>query len=504
MRGAFGQSAVVAEDRRQVTEPHLFIIYGGTGDLASRKLLPSMYQVMVDSSVADQSVLVGVSSQDLDDDGYRSFARESLQKAGINDGDQWCDERVYFQQIQRGEDTLGILADKIAAIETEHRLPGNRIFYLALPPAAFPEVITALSKSGLNQSPGWTRIVIEKPFGRDLTSAQALNSLIHRNFDESQIYRIDHYLGKETVRNLLAFRFANMLFESSWDRDRVDAIEITVAESIGIEKRSAYYDGAGIIRDMVQNHLTQLLALVAMEAPHSFDAEAIRNGKVQLLNAIRPIDLREVTLGQYGPGDLDGAKMVGYRDEDQVPDESTTPTYISLKIEIDNWRWQGVPFYLRTGKRMPAKSSQVVIRFRPPPICLFHGKKDMCEDHQNIIKLILQPNEGFEVHFDVKSPGESLQLVEKQLRFMYADDFDHLPDAYQTLISDIIQGDQTLFVRADEVEASWRLYDPVVDAATNGHKLHSYAAGTWGPSGRHTPIQWAAGPIRAETTRSPR
>ena len=346
-------------------------------------------------------------------------------------------------------------------------------------------------------------MVIEKPFGRDLASAKALNNLVHRHFDESQIYRIDHYLGKETVRNLLAFRFANMLFESSWDRDRVDAIEITVAESLGIGKRSAYYDGAGVIRDMLQNHLTQLLALVAMEAPHSFEAEAIRDSKVQLLNSIRHIDLTELTIGQYGSGYVDGEPVPAYRDEDDVPDDSTTATYISLRIDIDNWRWQGVPFYLRTGKRMPAKSSQIAIRFRPPPICLFHGRRDQCEEHQNVIKLILQPNEGFEVHFDVKSPGEALHLVEKKLRFMYADEFDDLPDAYQTLLFDIIQGDQTLFVRADEVEASWRLYDPVITAATNGHPLEIYESGTWGPAGRHTPIQWAAGPIRGEVRTSP-
>lgn len=486
-----------------MTEPHLFVIYGGTGDLTSRKLLPSMYQIMAESGIADKSVLLGISSKDMDDAGYRDFARKSLGNAGIDDIDPWCDERVYFQQVPRGEQSLGSLADKIAAIETKHRLPGNRVFYLALPPAASPDVITGLSKAGLSQSPGWTRVVIEKPFGRDLASAVALNDLVHRHFDESQIYRIDHYLGKETVRNLLAFRFANMLFESSWDRDRVDAIEITVAESLGIGSRSAYYDSAGVIRDMLQNHLTQLLALVAMEAPHSFEAEAIRDAKVQLLNAVRSIDLEELTLGQYGPGEADGVPVPGYRDEDQVPDDSTTPTYVSLRIDIDNWRWQGVPFYLRTGKRMPNKSSQIVIRFRPPPICLFHGKRDQCEEHQNIIKLILQPNEGFEVLFDVKSPGEALHLVEKQLRFTYADEFDRLPDAYQTLLFDIIQGDQTLFVRADEVEASWRLYDPLLTAAASDHPLDIYPAGTWGPSGRHTPIQWAEGPIRAEVRTSP-
>ncbi|MDJ0953664.1 MAG: glucose-6-phosphate dehydrogenase [Acidimicrobiia bacterium] len=486
-----------------MTEPHLFVIYGGTGDLTGRKLLPSMYQIMVDSGIAEQSVLLGIGSRELDDIGYRDYARKSLSEAGIDDVDPWCDERVYYQRVPRGEQSLGALADKIAAIETAHHLPGNRVFYLALPPTAVPTVITGLSKAGLSQSPGWTRVVVEKPFGHDLASAQELNRLIHRHFDESQIYRIDHYLGKETVRNLLAFRFANMLFESSWDRDRVDAIEITVAESLGIGSRSTYYDGAGVIRDMMQNHLTQLLALVAMEAPHSFEPEAIRDAKVQLLNAVRHIDLEELTLGQYGSGHINGGSVPGYRNEPDVPADSITPTYVSLRVDIDNWRWQGVPFYLRTGKRMPDKSSQIVVRFRPPPICLFHGKRDQCEEHQNTIKLILQPNEGFEVNFDVKSPGETLHLVEKKLRFMYADEFDRLPDAYQTLLFDIIQGDQTLFVRSDEVEASWRLYDPVIAAADNGHPLDIYPAGTWGPPGRHTPIQAAGRPIRGEVRTSP-
>jgi glucose-6-phosphate 1-dehydrogenase len=444
-----------------------------------------------------------VGSSDLGDAGYRDFVKQSLRDAGIDNVDAWCEDSVYFQRANRADPSLGKLADKIAAIETKHRLPGNRVFYLALPPVAFPTVINAISKTGLNQSPGWTRLVIEKPFGHDLKSAQELNALVHRHFDERQIYRIDHYLGKETVRNLLAFRFANMLFETSWNRDRIDAVEITVAEFLGIGGRASYYDSAGVIRDMLQNHLTQLLALVAMEAPHSFDAEPIRDEKVQLLDAVRTIDLDEMTLGQYSAGSPNGEMVPGYREEERVPDDSQTPTYVSLKIEIDNWRWQGVPFYLRTGKRMPAKSSQIVIRFRPPPICLFHGKKDQCAEHQNVIKLILQPNEGFDLHFDVKSPGEALNLVEKRLRFTYADEFDELPDAYQTLILDIIQGDQTLFVRADEVEASWRLYDPVIEAAMNGHRLHSYAAGTWGPPGRHTPIQMAAGPIREEITTSP-
>ncbi|MDJ0923704.1 MAG: glucose-6-phosphate dehydrogenase [Acidimicrobiia bacterium] len=485
-------------------EPHVFVIFGGTGDLARRKLLPAMYRNLVASGMSEQSVVLGLSSADIDDADYRVMAREALVEAGLDGAAPWCDDRVYFQQLTRDEPDLQRLRAKLAAIEQKHVLPGNRIFYLALPPGAFPKVISNLSAAGLNAGPGWTRLVIEKPFGRDLESAKRLNDLVHQQFNEDQVYRIDHYLGKETVRNLLAFRFANLLFETSWNRDRIDAVEITVAETLGIGTRAAYYDNAGVVRDMVQNHLAQLLALVAMEAPHSFDADAIRDEKVQLLKSIRSIDLEELTLGQYERGEVESVTVPGYREEDAVPVDSTTPTYISFRIDIDNWRWQGVPFYVRTGKRLPEKNSHVAVRFRPPPTCLFHGELDECETHQNVIKLILQPNEGFELHFDVKSPGESLRLVGEQLRFMYADRFDSIPDAYQTLILDIMNGDQTLFVRADEVEESWRLFDPVVTAAASGHPLLTYPAGTWGPEGRHTPIEWASGPIRGEVTRSPR
>ena len=326
-----------------MAEPHLFVIYGGTGDLARRKLFPSMYRMLAETGVAGKSAVLGIASAPLSDNEYRGLARESLAAAGITDATAWCDDRVYYQQVERGALSLDPLVQRIAQIETDHELPGNRVIYLALPPVAFTGVIGDLSKAGLNQSAGWTRLVIEKPFGRDLESAEELNQLVHQHFDEHQVYRIDHYLGKETVRNLLAFRFANLLFETSWNRDRIDAVEITVAETLGIGTRAAYYDNAGVVRDMMQNHLTQLLALVAMEAPHSFEADAIRDEKVQLLKSIRQIDLEEVTFGQYGAGTAaDGEPFVYTHWETYYAEEGGLPNDHIFALTADGDRlWVG-------------------------------------------------------------------------------------------------------------------------------------------------------------------
>lgn len=462
-----------------MAERHLFIVYGGTGDLTRRKLLPSLYRVMTENGVGDESVLLGVSTTEMTDVEYRAFAREALSEHGVVDHETWCDDHVYYTTVGRDPGDLAGVRKKIAEIEAGEKLPGNRIFYLALPPVAFPTIIEALGDAGLSKSSGWTRLVIEKPFGHDLESALSLNRLVHRYFDESQIYRIDHYLGKETVQNLLAFRFANPLFELSWNRDRIESIQITVAESLGIGERADYYDRAGVLRDMVQNHLTQVLTLVAMEAPSSFAADAVRNEKVQVLESIAVLRPEDVVFGQYTAGTIDDTPVVGYLDEDHIDKSSKTPTFVALNLRIQNWRWQGVPVSLRTGKRLPAKTSYIDVRFKRPPVCIFHGFEDTCDNHQNIVRLILQPNEGFQILFDVKAPGDPVHLEEQALSFDYADAFSRLPDAYQTLILDVMNGDQTLFVRADEVEASWRLYDPVLDQR---HDVHPYPAGSWGPA----------------------
>lgn len=462
-----------------MTDCHLFVIFGATGDLTRRKLIPSILRVMTESDVGTNLALLGVSRSELTDEDFRGWAREALEQHGRTDElAAWCDDHVFYEATPAGSQDLTALRKRIEEIEAELDLPGNRIFYLALPPRAFPGVISQLGEAGLASSAGWTRLVIEKPFGRDLESARELNRIVHSSFNESQVYRIDHYLGKETVQNLLAFRFANLLFESSWNRDRVESVEITVAESLGTEGRAGYYDNAGALRDMVQNHLTQLLALVGMEAPHKFAADPIRSEKVSLLRSIGAVDPDNVVYGQYAAGQIDGESVPAYTDDEAVGDESQTPTFVAMRLEVNTWRWQGVPFFLRTGKRLATKTTQIAVTFREPPVCLFHGIEDDCEAHKNVLLLILQPNEGFELRFDVKAPGDPLRLQEQPLHFSYNEAYDDIPDAYQTLILDVIVGDQMLFVRSDEVEASWELYGPILDQEI---ELLEYPAGSWGP-----------------------
>ena len=462
---------------------HLFVIFGGTGDLARRKLIPSIYALITETEIGNNCAILGVGSREMDDDDYRAWTRDALRDAGLSDADleSWPDTNVYFEHLDRDADSLDHLAERIDAIESAHDLPGNRVFYLAVPPSVFPRTIDRLGRAGLNKSPGWTRLVIEKPFGTDLASAHELNDLVHRWFSEPQVYRIDHYLGKETVQNVLTFRFSNPMFEHLWNRDRVESVEITVAEDLGIGGRAGYYETAGALRDMVQNHLTQVLTLVAMEPPVSFDAEQIRNEKVKVIEAIAPITAENVVFGQYDAGFVADEPVPAYRDEEGVDSESRTPTFVGLRLWVDTWRWQGVPFYLRTGKRLPTRLTQIAVTFLPPPLCIFHGARDGCDMAPNVLLITLQPDEGFTLRFSVKAPGEPLTIESQELRFSHDDVYGALPDAYQALIQDVIEGDQTLFVRSDEAEASWRLYDPLLNDAP---ELHPYAAGTWGPAVR--------------------
>ncbi len=458
---------------------HLFVILGATGSLSTLKLLPALFSLMTQKGLSDQCYILGVGTKNLGDEGFKNKAREALEQAGFSAGEtgDWCDSYLYYQTLEQSVESYSRLIERIQDIERTHRLPGNRVFYLALPPSIFPAAIKGIGEKTKDQNSGWTRIVIEKPFGYDLSSARELNQLVHRYFGEDQVFRIDHYLGKETVQNLLIFRFANTIFESLWNRDRIDNIQITVAESIGIAERARYYDKAGALRDIVQNHLTQLLTLIAMEVPSVFEADDIRGEKVKVLRSIPLIRPDNVVFGQYDKGTINGKKVHGYKEEKGVADDSSTETYVAMKVEIDNWRWQGIPFYIRAGKRLPRRVTQIIITFRHEPVCIFHPYSS-CKITSNRLVITLQPDEGFHLYFDVKKPGEPLWLKTESLHFHYKDAFGPLPEAYQTLIQDILQGDQTLFVRADEVEASWRLFTPLLK---QDFPIHSYTAGTMGP-----------------------
>ncbi|MFQ5975236.1 MAG: glucose-6-phosphate dehydrogenase [Candidatus Hydrothermarchaeales archaeon] len=466
-------------------ERHVFVIFGATGDLTSRKLLPSLFQLSDHGILKGKSMILGVArNPDFDDASFRAWAGEALEKAGFSKEDRaasWCDKCLHYQSIgAAGLEDYKNLASRIEELEKATGMQGNRAFYLALPPQAFPSTIKGLGESGLNRSPGWTRIVLEKPFGRDSNSAHELNNLVHRYFDESQIYRIDHFLGKETVQNLLVFRFSNSLFEPLWNRDHVESVQITVSEDLGVERRAAYYEQAGALRDMVQNHLTQLLTLVAMESPVTFDAEAIRNEKVKVLRQVAPLEPEDVVYGQYNSGKIEGKDVAGYTREPGVSKDSDTETFVALRLKIANWRWQGVPFYLRTGKRMPKRLTQIAVNFHCPPVSIFQPFESSCTVEPNVLVITIQPDEGFDLQFHVKAPGSPISLTTQKLQFRYSDVFGpHIHDAYETLLLDVLTGDQTLFVRADEVEEAWRLYTSLLEKKLD---VGSYQAGSWGPS----------------------
>ena len=460
-------------------EPALFMVFGGTGDLAARKLFPALGRSAMEDLLHPRTQVIGLGRRPKSDHEFRHDVHGAMEAAGFSQADAaLLVDRIHYQPTgDYKPDDFRALAGRLEALCRASDIPQNYAFYLSLPPQAMPATIRGLGEAGLNRPKGWSRVVLEKPFGRDLESAQELNRLIHEHFDEHQVYRIDHYLGKETVQNLLVFRLANAMIESAWNRERVDSVQISVGETLGVGSRAAYYDKSGALRDMIQNHLAQLLSLVAMEAPSSFDADAIRYEKIKALRSIKPLDLGRVVRGQYVAGTVDGEKVPGYLQEADIPADSQTETFLAAELFVDSWRWQGVPFYLRTGKRLPRRTTQIAIRFKESPVSFFENL-GCSADTADVLVITLQPNEGFSFHFDIKRPGEPFCLDQIPLRFHYGDHFEGIPEAYQTLLLDVLEGDQTLFVHSDEVEQSWRVFTPLLE---NPPVVRPYAAGTWGP-----------------------
>lgn len=480
---------------KKAPEPIAFVIFGVTGDLASRKLIPAVYQLMATGKMNAPLHLIGFARRDWTDEQFRQVILQAVEKSGGEVDTEAVQGLMANAHYIRSE------FDQAAGYEAlrEHLklITCNQVlFYLATPPESYLTIINQLGAARMAaEASGWRRIVIEKPYGRDLETAEELDRQVHRVFDESQVYRIDHYLGKETVQNILMFRFANGIFEPLWNRNYIDHIQITVAEKVGVENRAGYYETAGVIRDMFENHLLQLLTLTAMEAPVAFKPNAVRDEKVKVLQALCPLCGGDVSTntfrGQYVTGLVDGSRVPSYRDEKGVSPVSTTETYLAARMYIENWRWSGVPFYLRSGKRLPVRKTEIAIQFKQVPLALFNAIH-MAYDVPNVLVLNIQPEEGIRLTFGAKIPGSINQVQQVNMDFNYLETFGaEPPEAYQRLLLDSLNGDATLFTRSDEVKTAWSVTSSILDgwAMQDLKNLPIYEAGTWGPSGADDFIQ---------------
>ncbi len=463
------------------SKPATIVIFGASGDLTQRKLVPALHTLSCRQLLSPDTRIIGVSRSDYSDEGFREHLYEGVLEysraaSGPDDVCQlWPDfsqNYTYLSGDLSDLETYRRLGDRLEAFDRESDTRGCALFYLAVPPSLYTMIVERLGRSGLNRSDkGWRRVIVEKPFGHDLESARRLNDEIHEVFDEDQIYRIDHYMGKETVQNIMSFRFANAIFEPLWSRNYIDHVQISVTETVGVGHRAGYYEQAGVLRDMFQNHLMQLLTLTALEPPVAFEANVLRDEKAKVLRAVSPIT--DSVRGQYR----------AYRDEEEVAADSETATYAALKLQVDNWRWRGVPFFLRSGKSLALKSTEIAIQFKGVPHLMFQAEQDISPD---VLSLCIQPNEGIHLRFQAKEPGAGMQTRPVKMEFHYAEHFGAgaLPDAYERLLLDALNGDASLFARADEIELAWSLIDPVLKRweGEEAPPLAFYESGTWGPS----------------------
>lgn len=468
-------------------EPALIVIFGASGDLAYRKLLPALYSLCSEGHMPERYAIVGVARSEYSDEEFRSHIKDGVKAhARLGDGmkqQAWdtFSGNVFYQDIPAYDSSDGydVLRERLVAIDEERNLSGNILFYLSTPPSLYATIPQMLGKVGLNKGTGWRRVIVEKPFGTDSASAQKLNKQLHEIFREDQIYRIDHYLGKETVQNLMVFRFANALFEPLWNRNHIDHVQISALETVDVGTRAGYYDDAGVLRDMFQNHIMQLLTLTAMEAPVVFEADPLRDEKVKIMRALDMIEPDQVASRTVR------AQYDGYTDADGVRDDSQTATYAAIQLFINNWRWHGVPFYLRSGKALKAKTTEIVVQFRETPLQFFATSSGQ-QPLPNHLGICLQPDEGFHLSMDVKQPGAGFKTKAVEMTFHFEDEFGKsgLPEAYERLLLDAIQGDASLFARSDEIEWSWKVVDKILNGwqSDNAPPLATYEPGSWGPT----------------------